>query len=112
MARKTRSKKTRTPDQAAAAGALAFVNDTQPSKPGNGSELPKDKEEEELEKLLFGDLEGFKAGLKEHEQEYESEGEPEDAAIHRSHDAGAVQDIAALHDDQVRRITCGIADAG
>jgi hypothetical protein len=110
MARKPRSKKNQTP--AAAAGALAFVDDTQPSKPENRPELPKDKEEEELEKLLFGDLDGFKAGLKAHEQEYESEEEPEDAAIHRSHDAGAVQDLAALHDDQVRRITCGIAGAG
>jgi hypothetical protein len=67
-----------------------------------GPQLLKDEEEEELEKLLFGDLDGFRAGLRAHEQDEESDREEvRDDGIHGSHDAEKTKDLEALHDDQV-----------
>ncbi|KAL7272361.1 U3 snoRNP protein [Rhizina undulata] len=73
--------------------------------------LPKDREEEELEKLVFGDIAGFHAGLRhdfgvseeedsEEEMGRESGGEDEDGA-----------DLTALNDDQLFFVDTGPKDA-
>ena len=84
MARKSKSKKNQTAD----------IN---PPDPKEDAPPPKDREEEELEKLVFGDLAGFKAGLRAHEEGSEAEEEAEDF----DHDAGKEGNLAALQDDEV-----------
>jgi len=98
MARKSKPK---TP--AAPATETAFQRyGVQSTTDNTDPQLPKDEEEEELEKLLFGDLDGFRTGLRAHEQDQESdEEEVRNDGIHGSHDAEKTKDLEALHDDQV-----------
>lgn len=88
MARKSKSKKNQT----------AATSDI---KPKEDAPPPKDREEEELEKLVFGDLAGFKAGLRAHEEGSEAEEEAEDPRIDVDYDAGKEGNLAALQDDEV-----------
>ncbi|KAF8250756.1 WD40 repeat-like protein, partial [Wilcoxina mikolae CBS 423.85] len=73
--------------------------------------LPKDREEEELEKLVFGDLDGFKAGLRAYEEESEPEAEEEDPEVHGDHNAAKGRDLAALQDDELFFIDAGPDEA-
>ncbi|KAA8909462.1 WD40-repeat-containing domain protein [Sphaerosporella brunnea] len=102
MARKSKSKQTQNPVRAGDLVPATVFPEKLP-------EMPKDQEEAELEKLVFGDLDGFKAGLKLHEIESEQgeEEEPEDSAVHRKQDTSAGQDLAALQDDQLFFIDAG-----
>lgn len=64
----------------------------------------KDAAEEELEKLVFGDLAGFQAGLYADKDEYSSEDENEV----RLNFSKAVGEVDQLEDDQVLRILAKI----
>lgn len=96
MARKTKVKK----NQTSATSELLAALDIQPVNNSELVLLAKDKEEEELEKLVFGDLDGFKAGLRAHD-EFESEGEGQDAGVHARQNAAKGKDLGALQDDEV-----------
>lgn len=71
-------------------------------------ELPKDDEEEELEKMLFGDAEGFRAGLEAVSAAPEESDDDEDMRDADEDEEGlkeigeeAARDFAALNDDQL-----------
>lgn len=71
-------------------------------------ELPKDDEEEELEKLLFGDADGFRAGLEavgavpgESDDDEDMRDADEDEGGLREIGEEAERDFAALNDDQL-----------
>jgi hypothetical protein len=109
MARKSKAKK----NQTAATDNVLAAADIQPLNPRDDPPLPKDREEEELEKLVFGDLDGFKAGLRAYEEETEPEDEAEDLGVHGGHDAAKGRDMAALLDDEVgRNVSPGHPDGG
>lgn len=63
-------------------------------------ERPKDSAEEELEKLVFGDMAGFQAGLLAHEEISESDdyAQRDDMAL------GEEEEVAALEDSDVGEI--------
>ena len=98
MARKTKVKK----NQTVATTELLASLDIQPVNTSELVLLPKDDEEEELEKLVFGDLDGFKAGLRAHEQSDSEDDKPDkDAGVHGDHNAVKGREIGALQDDEV-----------
>jgi hypothetical protein len=97
MARKSKAKK----NQTQATTELLATPDIQSLSVKDAAPLPKDKEEEELEKLLFGDLDGFKAGLRGLDVLDESDDEAQEEIVY---DTAKAQDLATLNDDQVRRI--------
>lgn len=97
MAKKSKSKK----NQTAATSEILATADIKPPNPKEDAPPPKDREEEELEKLVFGDLAGFKAGLRAHEEESEAEDEAGDSRVDGDLDAGKGGDLTALQDDEV-----------
>ena len=97
MAKKSKSKK----NQTAATSEILATADIKPPNPKEDALPLKDREEEELEKLVFGDLAGFKAGLRAHEEESEAEDEAGDSRVDGDLDAGKGGDLTALQDDEV-----------
>ncbi|KAF8477249.1 WD40-repeat-containing domain protein [Kalaharituber pfeilii] len=92
-------KKTKKP----AAQALSLTAEAGPKNP-DAAPRPKDEEERELEKLVFGDLSGFQEGLREayadEDQGYPSADES-DAGLRAAGPLKANEDLNALHDDEL-----------
>lgn len=66
------------------------------------SPIPKDAEEEELEKLVFGDISGFKAGLGIPPDSRADGDDFSDASSHTvDAEDGPGEDLRALRDDEV-----------
>lgn len=96
MARKSKVKK----NQTDATTAVLATADILPTN-SEDAPPPMDAEEEELERLVFGDVAGFKSGLKVLDYESEEDGELLDANVRGGNSASKGQDISALLDDQV-----------
>jgi len=107
MARKSKAKK----NQTESTTAILATADILPTN-AEDAPPPLDKEEEELERLVFGDVAGFRAGLKVLEYESEEGTEPFHAGVRGGDVAGKGQDISALLDDQVGSSFVGRRNGG